>query len=288
MAETKRYFWLRLYDDFFKSKRIKKLRKMAGGDTYTIIYLKMQLLAMKSDGVLTWTGLESNFADELSLDIDESPEDIKVTLAYLLSCGLAETSDEVNFFLPYSVSNIGSETSSAQRVREHRERLKTLHCNNDVTQMKQVGNVEIEKEIDIEIEKEIDNNVTDVTVETPKTEINNKKVNYTKIKNLFNSICTSLPNIKIMTDARKQTIRAINKSVEEYGGYEKLFREVENSDFLSGKNGKWTGCSFDWIIKRANLTKICEGNYHNRVIKSTDATASYDLDLFEKSLNSKD
>ena len=27
MAEEKRYFWLRLYDDFFTSKRIKKLRR---------------------------------------------------------------------------------------------------------------------------------------------------------------------------------------------------------------------------------------------------------------------
>ena len=33
----KRYYWLKLQDDFFKSKRIKKLRKIAGGDTYTII-----------------------------------------------------------------------------------------------------------------------------------------------------------------------------------------------------------------------------------------------------------
>ena len=59
----KRYYWLKLKDDFFSSKRIKKLRNMAGGDTYTIIYLKMQLLAMKTDGVLTWTGLEENFAE---------------------------------------------------------------------------------------------------------------------------------------------------------------------------------------------------------------------------------
>ena len=62
MAEGKRYYWLRLHHDFFDSKRIKKLRRMAGGDTYTIIYLKMQLLAMKTDGTLTWTGLEDDFA----------------------------------------------------------------------------------------------------------------------------------------------------------------------------------------------------------------------------------
>lgn len=99
----KRYYWLRLYDDFFTSKRIKKLRRMAGGDTYTIIYLKMQLTAMKNDGILKWTGLEDNIADELSLDLDESPDDIKVTLAFLLSCGLAETSDNVSYYFPYSV-----------------------------------------------------------------------------------------------------------------------------------------------------------------------------------------
>lgn len=126
MAGAKRYYWLRLHDDFFDSKRIKKLRKMAGGDTYTIIYLKMQLLAMKTNGVLTWTGLEENFADELALDLDEESDDVGVTLSYLLHCGLAETSDDINFFFPYAISNTGSENASAQRVREYRERQKMI------------------------------------------------------------------------------------------------------------------------------------------------------------------
>lgn len=156
MADIKRYFWLRLHDDFFDSKRIKKLRKMAGGDTFTIIYLKMQLLAMKHEGIITWTGLEDNFVDELALDLEEEPENVAVTLSYLLRVGLAETEDHVNFFFPFSVSNTGSETASAQRVREHRERQKVLHCNTDVTQMKQNcnGEIEIEKEIKKEIERD--------------------------------------------------------------------------------------------------------------------------------------
>lgn len=155
--EGKRYFWLRLHDDFFRSVRIKRLRKMAGGDTYCIIYLKMQLKAIKTEGVLTWKGYENDFVDELALDLDESPDDVRVTLSYLLSCGLAETEDKVNFFLPYAVENVGSEGASAQRVREFRER-KALQCNPDVTPMKQIcnGEIEIEKEKDIEIEKEID------------------------------------------------------------------------------------------------------------------------------------
>ena len=156
MSEVKRYYWLKLQDGFFGSKRIKKLRKMAGGDTYTIIYLKMQLLAMKTDGVLTFTGLESEFADELALDLDEAPDDVRVTLAYLLSCGLAETSDNISFFFPWAVANTGSEGSSAERMRNKRaaEKLKASHCA-ELCEHRD-GEKEKDIEIDTEEEKEIE------------------------------------------------------------------------------------------------------------------------------------
>ena len=83
MAENKKYFWLKLKDDFFKTKEIKKLRKIAGGDTYTIIYLKMQLLSIKNEGKLYFEGIEDNFIDELSLELDEPSENIEITLNYL-------------------------------------------------------------------------------------------------------------------------------------------------------------------------------------------------------------
>ena len=153
MAE-RRFFWLKLKEDFFESKRIKKLRKLAGGDTLTIIYLKMQLKSIKTDGILTFTGLEKSFAEELALDLDENPEDVGLLLNYLLSVGLIETSDSINFLLPYAVESIGSEGASAERVRNFRDR-QALHCNADVTEVKRIGNVEIEKEI--EKEKDIDN-----------------------------------------------------------------------------------------------------------------------------------
>ena len=159
----KRYHWLKLKDDFFSSKRIKKLRKLAGGDTYTIIYLKMQLVAMKHDGIITFTGLEKSFADELALELDETPENVTVTVQYLLSCGLLETSDDIHFFIPYAVENTQSEAASTQRSRLCRERRKALQCNDNATQAQQKCNklqqncsVDIEKDIDIEIEKEIE------------------------------------------------------------------------------------------------------------------------------------
>lgn len=41
MADNKRYYWLKLKNNWFNDKRIKKLRSVAGGDTYVIIYLKI-------------------------------------------------------------------------------------------------------------------------------------------------------------------------------------------------------------------------------------------------------
>lgn len=150
----RRFYWLKFKEDFFGSKRMKKLRKMAGGDTYIIIYLKMQLKALRSEGVLTYTGLEENFADELALDIDENPEDVRMVLAYLMSYELCECSDNIHYFLPYVVENTGSETDNAQRVRAFREKQKALQCNAPVMELKSNCNAEIEKEK--EIEKEIE------------------------------------------------------------------------------------------------------------------------------------
>lgn len=147
----KRYYWLKFRSDFFDSKRIKKLRNMAGGDTYCIIYLKMQLKALNSGGYLEFTGIEDEFADELALDIDERPDDVKVTLLFLLQYGLCECSDNIHYYLPWVAENTGSETASTQRWREWKKRQdvgELLESNTTPTTIKQIANAEKEIEVD--------------------------------------------------------------------------------------------------------------------------------------------
>ena len=130
---NKRYYWLRLKEDFFKSKEMKKLRRIAGGDTYTIIYLKMQLASIKNDGVLHYDGLEDEFYKELALDIDEDEENVKVAVAFLIRYGLLITQDNIDFSMPLVRECIGSETSSTIRARRHRDKQKALQCNTCAT-----------------------------------------------------------------------------------------------------------------------------------------------------------
>lgn len=156
MSEPKRYFWLKLHKDFFQRKEIKRLRKIAGGDTYTIIYLKMLLRSIMSDGKLYFDGLEDDFASELALDLDEKEENVQITIQYLLKSGLLEMCSDEEYYLPDTKDSTGGETAVASRVRKHRERKKALQCNADVTQVKQLCNGEIEKELEIEKEIELE------------------------------------------------------------------------------------------------------------------------------------
>ena len=121
---AKKYVWLKLKDDFFQQRPIKKLRKIAGGDTYTIIYLKLQLLSLKDEGKLFYEGVEENFAEEMALALDEDPENVKVVLMFLEKNGLLETVSENEFVLPETVDSIGSETAAAERKRQQRIREK--------------------------------------------------------------------------------------------------------------------------------------------------------------------
>ena len=119
--------------DYLTSPKIKKLRKIAGGDTYTIIYLKMQLLSVKNGGVLEYSGIEPSFPEELALILDEDEDNVKITVNFLESMGLLVAGENGEFLLPEAAEKIGSESESAERVRRFRAN-KALPCNDDVTQ----------------------------------------------------------------------------------------------------------------------------------------------------------
>ncbi len=159
---AKRYYWLKLQEDFFASPRIKKLRRIAGGDTFTIIYLKLQLLSVKSGGLLVHEGIESKFSDELALRLDEDADNVAVTVNFLLANGLMEQSDEDKYILPQAVQSIGSEGESAARMRALRAR----PSRSDAVVIGGDKKVTTDIDRDIEIDKEKDTTLSTAAVVT--------------------------------------------------------------------------------------------------------------------------
>ncbi|GEP75619.1 MULTISPECIES: phage replisome organizer N-terminal domain-containing protein [Weissella] len=156
---NKKFFWIKLKQDFFNDPYIKLLRRMAGGDTYTIIYLEMLVKSASTNGMIYFQGAGRDIAEELSLILDENVEDVRALLAYLEAKKLI-THPEIkeDMFLVASADLTGSETDSAMRMRKFRER-QTLHSNGKtslsyagVTDRYDKEEEELDKELDIEQE----------------------------------------------------------------------------------------------------------------------------------------
>lgn len=253
---AKKYYWLKLKADFFTSRAMKKLRRIAGGDTYTIIYLKLQLLSLKDEGLLFYEGVEPTFYEEMALALDEDAENVKVTLIFLENMGLIKQNNEHEYILTDVPYLIGGESESAERVRRYRQKKALLSNGNETTCNTEK---EIEKEIEIEIE-----------IEGEKS----KKVDYELVARMYNDTCVSFPRITTLSDARKKAIKArLNKySLEDL---QRLFTLAEASDFLKGDNKRNWSANFDWLIKDSNIAKVLDGNYNNTKANNSQYNNQY-------------
>lgn len=262
MAEgQKRYYWLKLQNDFFSRKEIKRLRRIAGGDTLTIIYLKMLCRSLKDNGKLYYDGLDNDFVSELAMDIDEDTENVQITVNYLIKTGLLEQIDEVEYTLKDAESNTGTETAVAARVRKHRERQKALQCNTDVTAVKQLGNVEIEieKEKDKEIDKEIE--------EEKEEEKKEERPSSSEILKLYAdsihpvSSLVEADKLRVLIEAHGETFVA--KAIERA-----VMRNKRSLAYITGILNNWEANGYD------------EGIEGKRTEKQSDPERSADLERF--------
>jgi len=106
-------------------------------------------------------------------------------------------------------------------------------------------------------------------------------IEYNNIIESFNKICVSLfPYPKIKKDDKKHIAKILNKGID----YIDLFQRVQQSDFLSGRNGKWRHCKFSWIIQPDNIKKILNGSYGNRSPSKKKTTNRF----FELAMNMED
>ncbi|MGN0805373.1 MAG: phage replisome organizer N-terminal domain-containing protein [Candidatus Coproplasma sp.] len=153
MAESKRYYWLKLKDDFFDEKYIKALRRLPQGDSLVIVYLKMQLKSLKTEGIIKYEGILPDCIEELAMVLDEDENIVKLAVEALIRFGAVERWENDTLYMSALQNLIGSETQGAERVRRHRalkaQERKALQCNGNVTECN--IDIDIEKDKDIEI-----------------------------------------------------------------------------------------------------------------------------------------
>lgn len=150
---AKRYYWLKLQKDFFKRHDILIIESMPNGKDYILFYLKMLVESVTHDGELRFSETIPYNEEMLATVTNTNVDIVRSAMKVFIELGMMEILDDKTIYMAEVQKMIGSESDSAERVRNHRKRQEMLQCNANVTNC----NTEKEIDIDIEIDKEKDN-----------------------------------------------------------------------------------------------------------------------------------
>jgi phage replication O-like protein O len=92
------------------------------------------------------------------------------------------------------------------------------------------------------------------------------QIPYQAIVDLYNDILppAGLPMVAKLTSKRRALIKARwNESPKtcDLDWWQRFFKQVAQTGFLIGNNGRGWRADFDWLLKQANFIKIIEGTY---------------------------
>lgn len=129
---------------------------MAGGDTMVVIYQKMMLSSLDTNGVIYYEGVYGKLEEELALMIDEETEQVAMTLAYFTKAGLIQIDNSQNVEMSQVSALIDQETNWARYRREQRKNNKLDIVQPESNERPTEIDIELEKELKIDKEKELD------------------------------------------------------------------------------------------------------------------------------------
>lgn len=155
MSDNKKYYYLRLKENFFDSDELKILESMKDGYLYSNILLKLYLRSLKNDGKLVVNDRIPYNAEMLASVTGHHIGTVKQALSIFKDLGLIDVLENGAIYMLDIQNFIGKGSSEADRKREYRQRIETDRTNvqTKVRQISEKSPPEIEK--DIEINKEL-------------------------------------------------------------------------------------------------------------------------------------
>ena len=126
MSKTKKYYWLKLREDFFDDPQDETIQYITEQNPlYTIFYLKLCLKALRTDGkMLRYIGSKClpYDVDSLAKLTNMDKDTVRCALALFKEIGLVRFLDSGELFLTQIDEMVGSETEEAIRSRKRRSR----------------------------------------------------------------------------------------------------------------------------------------------------------------------
>lgn len=156
MSDNKKYYYLRLKDNFFDSDELKILESMKDGYLYSNILLKLYLRSLKNDGKLVVNDRIPYNAEMLASVTGHQVGTIKQALSMFKELGLIEILENGAIYMLDIQNFIGKGSTEADRQRLYDRRISDERKQKKLTQSRNLEEI-LEKstpEIEIELEKE--------------------------------------------------------------------------------------------------------------------------------------
>lgn len=213
MADNKKYYYLKLKDNFYDTEEMIILQNMQDGYLYSDILMKLYLRSLKNNGKLMFKDVIPYTPQVLAQVVRHQVGTVEKALKIFQDLGLIEVLDNGAIYMSDIQNFIGESSTEADRIRNYRLKIKqeVLGCTN-VQQLYDKSTPEIEIDIEKEKEKEIDVDV----VEEKKQQLQKLFINCTSSTNL-NSIQEC---ISYLDDLPYEVIEiALKKTSEKNGGW---------------------------------------------------------------------
>lgn len=162
MADNKKYYYLKLKENFFDSDELIMLESQPDGHLYSNILLKLYLRSLKNDGKLMFNDRIPYNAEILAKVTRHNVAVVEKALFLFEKLGLIEKLDNGAIYMLDIQNFIGKSSNEADRIRGYRSRINKekqnlLDGSTNVVQMydKSTPKIELEKELDLDIELDI-------------------------------------------------------------------------------------------------------------------------------------
>lgn len=222
MADNKKYYYLKIKDNFFDSDEMIILESMADGYIYSNILLKLYLRSLKNNGKLMLNEKIPFNSTMLAQVTRHSVGDLEKAVKTFKELGIIEVMDNGAIYMSDIQTFIGSSSSEADRKREYRAKIdndkKGVTEQSDKCPDKYPPEKELELELELERKKE-----------RTSTEIDAEEIAII----LKNNILRVNPNAKTNTNA--------------------WIKDIEKALRLDGRTRKQLLDCIDWIYSKGTF-----------------------------------
>ena len=239
MADNKKYYYLKLKDNFYDSEQLIILQNMQDGYLYSDILMKLYLRSLKTEGKLMFNNIIPYTPQVLAQVVRHQVGTVEKALKIFKELGLIEVLDNGVIYMLDIQNFIGKSSTDGDRKRLYRSKI-----NEEKQAIGQMSDIR-PPEIEIEIEKEIEIE-RDIEINTKKE----KKNKYGFYKHV------------LLTPTQYEKLK------EKYPNYEELITYLDNYIEMKGYKAKnHYLCFSSWVedaVKEQKIKKERLGNQSER------------------------